>query len=537
MSIKKSQPPVINKSIAMPEKTIKITDLPMPLPKSYIWAVDPKPKVDNTIVPSKKMEPMKQVDNNPQHKPTVEDSVLRMDDSVFRANVSTISTINSTIHGDNNTIIGNFNTISGSNNVIRGNNNVNLSGSNNTYYGCNNVIKDGKNCVILHGFDKLDASLLPQIALNIKRCMFTAVSPQAPILLKAPIPLQTSVPLLKQLTDQESIPVTVVNTDESNAEPINNRSNRPANPLATAIKSSIVSNYLDKNQQFVMDKLLQLNRGNLSIEESTAIKNEYIDRYYMTAKLEAVRSLKNTDKENSPKLQINEIIALGEGCNAALNGSHYSVYTPLGARIITNGNIYHYASNNTRVVWDMKNYKQIAGPLPIFAEGYLENNEMRRLISSLDIEEYSRSISLESGCFFTCKSIRIKRTQENLKRMRGELDQSERGEKPNAKEPKREEEKVEQANPNVISIEKSKPKEPSENSDTMTFSLAEEDNPEYLDNHKCIICEDKGVSVIYMPCGHAKLCDECSKDYLAKQEQKLCPTCRQEIKETFKIFL
>lgn len=51
----------------------------------------------------------------------------------------------------------------------------------------------------------------------------------------------------------------------------------------------------------------------------------------------------------------------------------------------------------------------------------------------------------------------------------------------------------------------------------------------------CIICESKGRNILFEPCLHLCCCEECSKKYL--EDFKVCLVCRDEIKNTKKIFI
>lgn len=50
----------------------------------------------------------------------------------------------------------------------------------------------------------------------------------------------------------------------------------------------------------------------------------------------------------------------------------------------------------------------------------------------------------------------------------------------------------------------------------------------------CIICYDKKVDTILMPCGHIVTCSECLENWLKTKNE--CPVCRQEISYFKKIY-
>ena len=52
----------------------------------------------------------------------------------------------------------------------------------------------------------------------------------------------------------------------------------------------------------------------------------------------------------------------------------------------------------------------------------------------------------------------------------------------------------------------------------------------------CIICMERHVSRLLIPCGHAVLCDKCSSESRLLKMKMKCPECRQKIKSSNKIF-
>ncbi len=54
-----------------------------------------------------------------------------------------------------------------------------------------------------------------------------------------------------------------------------------------------------------------------------------------------------------------------------------------------------------------------------------------------------------------------------------------------------------------------------------------------FEGYECIICMERGRNVIFLPCKHFCLCEECLEE-LQRQE---CPVCKREICETVKLFL
>lgn len=49
-------------------------------------------------------------------------------------------------------------------------------------------------------------------------------------------------------------------------------------------------------------------------------------------------------------------------------------------------------------------------------------------------------------------------------------------------------------------------------------------------NSECRVCLDKGVEIVFITCGHACCCEECSKSL------ETCPMCRERIARKIKIY-
>lgn len=52
------------------------------------------------------------------------------------------------------------------------------------------------------------------------------------------------------------------------------------------------------------------------------------------------------------------------------------------------------------------------------------------------------------------------------------------------------------------------------------------------ENNHCIVCMDKEINVVLVPCGHMIMCDGCAN----KLTNKSCPTCRKPITQIVKVF-
>lgn len=53
--------------------------------------------------------------------------------------------------------------------------------------------------------------------------------------------------------------------------------------------------------------------------------------------------------------------------------------------------------------------------------------------------------------------------------------------------------------------------------------------------HTCVICMDKEVSFVMVPCGHFCVCGDCAK-CLKTKEVKVCPVCRHKIKIVQRVY-
>lgn len=58
----------------------------------------------------------------------------------------------------------------------------------------------------------------------------------------------------------------------------------------------------------------------------------------------------------------------------------------------------------------------------------------------------------------------------------------------------------------------------------------------YLDSKICCICLDKPKDAAFYPCGHECVCFPCGKTFLNQATHKLCPICRDRIKDLVKLY-
>ena len=61
----------------------------------------------------------------------------------------------------------------------------------------------------------------------------------------------------------------------------------------------------------------------------------------------------------------------------------------------------------------------------------------------------------------------------------------------------------------------------------------EKEKKNSMDARMCIICCEKEICYVFIPCGHQNTCENCAM----KSDLKDCPVCRQRIKNRFKIYL
>ena len=74
----------------------------------------------------------------------------------------------------------------------------------------------------------------------------------------------------------------------------------------------------------------------------------------------------------------------------------------------------------------------------------------------------------------------------------------------------------------------------------VTKLLVEYENKQKVEQSEqidCIICfEPKNGTYAFLPCGHAKTCENCCKNIM-KPNNPVCPTCRQPVTIYQKIFI
>ena len=53
---------------------------------------------------------------------------------------------------------------------------------------------------------------------------------------------------------------------------------------------------------------------------------------------------------------------------------------------------------------------------------------------------------------------------------------------------------------------------------------------------QCIVCMEKNVSMVFVPCGHPCLCDSCASDEAMNRMKWKCPECRSLVSEVIRFF-
>jgi hypothetical protein len=56
------------------------------------------------------------------------------------------------------------------------------------------------------------------------------------------------------------------------------------------------------------------------------------------------------------------------------------------------------------------------------------------------------------------------------------------------------------------------------------------------DAHRCKICLDADIGIVFLPCGHLVCCPKCARELQAKGDA-VCPICRKQIKSTIRSYL
>jgi len=46
----------------------------------------------------------------------------------------------------------------------------------------------------------------------------------------------------------------------------------------------------------------------------------------------------------------------------------------------------------------------------------------------------------------------------------------------------------------------------------------------------------EGTGFNFYPCGHECVCDPCGKKFMQEAKQKICPMCRNRIKDIIKVY-
>jgi hypothetical protein len=71
----------------------------------------------------------------------------------------------------------------------------------------------------------------------------------------------------------------------------------------------------------------------------------------------------------------------------------------------------------------------------------------------------------------------------------------------------------------------------------ITLPAEEKTEEKIIDsNDLCIVCANRKVATIIVPCGHSKLCVTCSRELVLTHKNTKCPCCRQKITQIIKIF-
>lgn len=61
------------------------------------------------------------------------------------------------------------------------------------------------------------------------------------------------------------------------------------------------------------------------------------------------------------------------------------------------------------------------------------------------------------------------------------------------------------------------------------------DNPNHSDDRQCIVCFEHVINAAIFPCGHAQMCEQCTKNIM--MGNNLCPVCKRMIAEYRTIYI
>lgn len=65
--------------------------------------------------------------------------------------------------------------------------------------------------------------------------------------------------------------------------------------------------------------------------------------------------------------------------------------------------------------------------------------------------------------------------------------------------------------------------------------VPESDASQRGEEANCCVCHDEPRTHMFVPCGHQAVCEDCAKE-LSRRRLGLCPICRKDIKDCYKIF-
>ena len=57
-----------------------------------------------------------------------------------------------------------------------------------------------------------------------------------------------------------------------------------------------------------------------------------------------------------------------------------------------------------------------------------------------------------------------------------------------------------------------------------------------IDGEECVICYQNRKDTAFYPCGHTCLCFDCAQRFNREATHRVCPICRNRIKDTIKIY-
>lgn len=240
------------------------------------------------------------------------------------------------------------------------------------------------------------------------------------------------------------------------------------------------------------------------------------------------------------------------------NGDTTEYIFPEGGNVTWNNFTHHFKPNtqDTPIVFNIRSGRQIAGPSPSMVERYTPIPSKKPEVVDLtkeifrEVENYLSSSSGEgdetSSDDESSESEESEYSENEKKGKKRKLRYSGSYNKnckcSDCNERGREMKRVPTVSNKRCKTEK--PKEKPEEETPTRWIIPNERNQESLEevdeSRRCIICMDKKIITVFVPCGHASMCNSCCRQYIKKSEMSrvnYCPTCKQTIQGACDLFI